>query len=98
MECYLCSKELIEAIKKCFASLYTPRAIYYREKKGFVHEKAFLTVVVQKMINSEKSGVMFTKNPLKNDNNILIEAGFGLGEGIVSGKINPDSYLVNSDL
>ncbi len=91
-------EELIRAIKKCFSSLYTARAIYYREKKGFEHTKALLAVVVQKMINSKKSGVMFTRNPIKDDNNILIEAVFGLGEGIVSGKINPDSYLVSREL
>ncbi len=91
------NKQLIEKIKKCFSSLYTPRAIYYREKRGFHRAKSLLTVIVQKMINSEKSGVMFTKNPIKGEG-ILIEAVFGLGEGIVSGKINPDSYIVSQEL
>ncbi len=91
-------RELIIAVKKCFSSLYTPRAIYYRERKGFKHAETLLAVIVQRMINSEKSGVLFTKNPIHQDENIVVEAVFGLGEGIVSGKINPDNYLINKDL
>ena len=89
---------LIQKIKECFASLFTARAVYYRTKKGFSHETTYLAVVVQKMIDSEKSGVMFSKNPIKDDDTIMIEAVFGLGEGIVSGMIKPDSYLVSRDL
>lgn len=92
------NEKLIHAVKKCFSSLYTPRAIYYREKKGFHKAGALLAVVVQRMINSDKSGVMFTKNPIHKDDNVMIEAVFGLGEGIVSGQINPDEYLVNKEL
>jgi len=88
---------LIEKVKACFASLFTARAIYYRKKQGFAHDKALLAVVVQKMINSHKSGVMFSQNPLKNDETIVIEAVWGLGEGIVSGQIVPDQYKVNSE-
>lgn len=88
-------RELIISIKKCFASLFTARAIYYRTKKGFDHEKSKLAIVVQRMIDSEKSGVMFSRNPVSNDDNILIEAVFGLGEGIVSGMIMPDGYIVD---
>ncbi|MEK6872466.1 MAG: phosphoenolpyruvate synthase [Nanoarchaeota archaeon] len=87
---------LIEYIKKCFSSLYTPRAIYYRNKKGFF--KSSIAVVIQKMINSEKSGVVFSKDPIKQTEDIVIEAVFGLGEGIVSGKINPDYCLVSREL
>lgn len=87
---------LIEHIKKCFSSLYTPRAIFYRKKKGF--SKASIAVVVQKMIDSEKSGVVFSMDPIKQDDNIIVEAVYGLGEGIVSGRINPDSYVVGRDL
>ena len=87
---------LLEAIKKCWASLFTARATYYRHKKGFSHEKTLIAVIVQKMINSEKSGVTFTIEPVKNDKTkIVIEAVFGLGEGIVSGTIEPDYYLVD---
>lgn len=89
---------LILNVKRCFSSLFTARAIYYRQKKGFDHDKAHLAVVVQKMINSQKSGVMFSKNPLKDDNTIVIEAVWGLGEGIVSGRIVPDHYVVDPDL
>src|SRR3989344_6950681 len=89
---------LVQHVKECFASLFTARAIYYRKKKGFASEKGYLAVVVQKMIDSQKSGVMFSKNPLKNDGNIVIEAVFGLGEGIVSGMISPDHYVLNDKL
>lgn len=91
-------ENLIINVKKCMSSLFTARAIYYRIKKGFEHDKALLAVVVQKMINSVKSGVMFSKNPTGNDDSIIIEAVWGLGEGIVSGQIKPDHYVVNPDL
>ena len=91
-------EELIKAVKKCFASLYTARAVYYRHKKGFEKSNALLAVVVQKMVNSEKSGVMFTQNPMTLQEELVIEAVFGLGEGIVSGKILPDHYIITKDL
>jgi len=90
--------DLLEKVKKCMSSLFTARAIYYREKKGFDHSKSYLSVVVQKMIDSEKSGVIFSQNPTKDDKSIVVEAVWGLGEGIVSGKIKPDYYVVDSDL
>ncbi|MEM3405963.1 MAG: phosphoenolpyruvate synthase [Candidatus Pacearchaeota archaeon] len=91
--------EVINHIKKCFASLFTSRSIYYRIKKGFKHEDVLIAVIVQKMVNSDKSGVMFSRNPINpEDNNIIIEAVYGLGEGIVSGKISPDKYVVSRDL
>ncbi len=90
--------DLIKKIKKCFASLFTSRAIYYRNKKGFLHEEASLAVVVQKMIDSDKSGVIFSKDPSYKNDNIILEAVFGLGEGIVSGKITPDKYVVSREL
>ncbi len=89
---------LIEYVKKCFSSLYTPRAIYYRNKKGFKEGEALLAVVVQKMVDSEKSGVVFSRDPVNMDDNVAIEAVFGLGEGIVSGRIKPDHYIVSRDL
>ncbi len=91
-------ESLLSYVKRCFSSLYTPRAIYYRNKKGFSEGEALIAVVVQKMIDSEKSGVVFSKDPIKQTDNIALEAVFGLGEGIVSGKINPDYYLVTRDL
>jgi pyruvate, water dikinase len=91
-------RDLIKKVKQCFSSLFTARAIYYREKKGFEHEKTALAVVIQKMIDSEKSGVIFSRNPVKKNNSILIEAVWGLGEGIVSGKIKPDDYVISRDV
>ncbi|MBU1203681.1 MAG: phosphoenolpyruvate synthase [Nanoarchaeota archaeon] len=91
-------KNLIKAVIGCFSSLFTARAIYYREKNNFDHMNVKVSVVVQKMINSEKSGVMFSINPSTNNpGEIVIEAGFGLGEAVVSGAINPDNYVVDKE-
>lgn len=87
---------LLKAVKKCFASLFEARAIYYRIQKGFSHEAVKLAVPVQKMVASEVSGIMFTADPLSFDREtIIIEAGFGLGEAIVSGAVTPDIYEVD---
>ena len=92
------AKNIIQAVKQCWASLYTTRAIYYREKNNFEHSKVFIATVIQKMINSEKAGVMFSMNPVTNNKSeIIIEAGFGLGDAIVSGTISPDRYVVEKD-
>jgi pyruvate, water dikinase len=91
-------QDLITFVKKCMSSLFTPRAIYYRQKQGFEEGKNSLAVVVQKMINSEKSGVVFSRDPVNFNDYIIIEAVFGLGEGIVLGRINPDNYIVSRDL
>lgn len=89
-------KELINYIRKCWASLWTSRAIYYREKQGFDHFHVSLAVVIQKMVNSEKSGVMFTANPINgNTDEMMINASWGLGEAVVSGFVTPDEYIVN---
>lgn len=92
------NNNLLESIKKCFASLFTSRATYYRNKKGFKHEESSIAVVVQKMVDSEKSGVIFSKNPSTDEEDVIIESVFGLGEGIVSGQITPDKYVVSRDL
>jgi len=91
------NSELLLNIKKCFASLFTSRATYYRNKKGFKHEESKLAVVVQKMINSYKSGVIFSKDPSNINENTIIEAVWGLGEGVVSGKITPDKYITSKN-
>lgn len=91
------NKELILNIKKCFASLFTSRATYYRNKQGFKHEETSLAVVIQKMVDSKKSGVIFSKDPTYDNENVIIEAVYGLGEGIVSGKITPDKYIVSRE-
>jgi pyruvate,water dikinase len=88
-------KDLMDKVRKCWSSLYTPRAIFYREKQGFPHNKVALAVVVQRMVNSKVSGVMFTSDPITGDPTILIEAGLGLGEAIVGGEITPDTYYVD---
>ena len=89
---------VIQAVHQCWASLYTGRAIYYREENGFEHSKVYISVIVQKMVNSEKAGVMFSINPAtNNENEIIIEAGFGLGEAVVSGSITPDEYIVDKE-
>jgi pyruvate,water dikinase len=89
---------LLTNIRKCFASMFTSRATYYRNKQGFKHEQAHLAVVVQKMVDSTKSGVIFSKDPSYKNDNIIMEAVWGLGEGIVSGTITPDKYVVSKDL
>ncbi len=90
--------ELLTSVKKCFASLFTSRAVYYRHKKGYEHIKASLAVVIQKMVDSDKSGVIFSKDPTNKNDNVILEAVFGLGEGIVSGRITPDKYVISKDL
>jgi pyruvate, water dikinase len=87
--------DLINKVVKCWSSLFTPRAIFYRNEKGFPHEKVFISVGVQKMVNSRAAGVMFTINPVTgNRDEIVIEGNFGLGETVVSGAVNPDDFVV----
>ena len=81
---------VIESVRKCWASLYTPRAISYRVKNDFPHEKVLISVGVQKMVNSRAAGVMFTLNP-----KVVIEGSWGLGETVVSGSVNPDKFVVD---
>ncbi len=83
---------VVKYVRKCWSSLYTPRAIYYRVRQGFRHEDVSIAVVVQKMVNSEKSGVMFSSHPVTGDKVVIIEAVWGLGEAIVSGMVSPDHY------
>lgn len=89
---------LLEKVQHCWASLFTPRAIFYRFEKGLNTTKISVAVVVQKMVNSEKSGIAFSVHPVTQDRNqLIIEAGFGLGEAIVSGSVTPDSYVVEKE-
>ncbi|MFB6265718.1 MAG: PEP/pyruvate-binding domain-containing protein, partial [Candidatus Nanohaloarchaea archaeon] len=90
-------EDLVESVKKCFASLFTDRSISYREDRGFDHFDVKLSAVVQKMGRSDlaSSGVMFTIDPDSGfDDVVVIEAGYGLGELVVQGEINPDEYVV----
>jgi pyruvate,water dikinase len=87
---------LLHAVLKCWASLFGARAIYYREDKGFDQLEVGIAVPVQKMVNSEKAGVMFTIDPTNNDmDHISIEAAYGLGEVVVLGAVTPDRYLID---
>lgn len=85
-------------VKKCWASLWSPQAITYRMSMNYDHLKVDLAVVIQAMIPSEAAGVMFTANPVNGNNDeILISAGYGLGEAVVSGLITPDSFIVTKE-
>ncbi|MGB5430559.1 PEP/pyruvate-binding domain-containing protein, partial [Eudoraea sp.] len=88
---------LLKAVKKCFASLYTNRAIKYREEKGFKHDEIALSVGVQKMVRADMgcSGVGFTIEPESGFENVILLSGvWGLGENIVQGTVNPDEYYI----
>ena len=87
--------DLFDKIRKCWSSLFTARAISYREKQGYAHKDVKLAVVVQKMVNSEVSGIMFTVDPNSGEKAIVIEAGYGLGEAIVGGEVTPDTYKID---
>jgi rifampicin phosphotransferase len=89
---------ILEHIKKCWASLFTDRAVIYRMKNGFDHRQVSLSVIVQKMIFPQASGVLFTADPITSNRKLLsIDASFGLGEALVSGLVTPDSYKVQED-
>jgi pyruvate,water dikinase len=89
---------LLTAARRCFSSLFTSQAIFYRRQRGFDDAAVSMAVVVQKMINSEKSGVIFTVDPvLHNHYHMIIEGVWGLGEGIVSGTITPDHYKLDRE-
>lgn len=97
LESYLnvTEKNLLDSVKKCWASLFTPRAIFYRFEKKLRKQKISVAAVVQKMVQSEVSGIVFTVHPVTKDyDQMVIEAGYGLGEAIVGGKITPDTYVI----
>jgi pyruvate,water dikinase len=89
---------LMKAVRQCWASLFEPRAIFYREEKGFDHFKVGLAVPVQKMVQSAVSGIMFTCDPVTGEKNrIVIDAIYGLGELIVQGEVFPDHFVVDKN-
>jgi len=97
LETYLnvTEKNLIQSVLKCWSSLFTPRAIFYRFEKKLHKKLVSVAVVVQQMVQSEVSGIAFTVHPVTKDyDQMVIEAGFGLGEAIVSGQVTPDTYIV----
>ncbi|MHC1719039.1 MAG: phosphoenolpyruvate synthase [Acidaminococcaceae bacterium] len=90
------AQTIIAKVKECYASCFTDRAVYYREKQGFDHLDVALSAVIQMMVFSKAAGVMFTVNVATgNDENILIEAAYGLGEYVVQGTVTPDNYTVS---
>lgn len=89
---------LMEAVRECWASLFEPRAIFYREEKNFDHFKVGLAIPIQKMIQSYVSGVMFTCDPVTGEKNlIVVDAAYGLGDLLVQGEITPDHYVIDKD-
>ncbi len=91
------AEDLLEKVRRCWASLFTQRAIYYRIEQGFDHESVNIAVVVQQMVDAEKSGVMFTSHPSTGAPVMTIEAAWGLGEAVVSGAVSPDNYVVSRE-
>jgi pyruvate,water dikinase len=89
------TEEILKHISKCWASLFTDRAVTYRIQNGFDHRKVQLSVVIQKMVFPQASGIMFTADPISSNRKVLsIDASFGLGEALVSGLVNADIYKV----
>ena len=98
LETYLdtTEKNLLDNVRICWSSLFTPRAIFYRQEKKMLKTKVSVAVVIQNMIESEISGIAFTVHPVtRNKNQMIIEAGWGLGEAIVSGQVTPDAYVID---
>jgi len=90
------SKNLLDSVKKCWSSLFTPRAIVYRKEKGFSHDEVLISVAVQELVESHSSGVMFTIEPVSGARDkIVINASIGLGEAVVSGQVTPDEYIID---
>lgn len=85
--------DVIDAVQRCWASLYTARAIYYRSKNGFDDRTVNIAVVVQQLVFSQKAGVMFSSHPISGAKTVIIEGSWGLGEAIVSGTVSPDNYV-----
>lgn len=91
-------ENLLHHVRECWASLFTPRAIFYRFENNLHDEDISVAVVVQKMVESYAAGVAFSVHPVtEDDNQMIIEAGFGLGDAVVGGEITPDSYVVEKE-
>ncbi len=86
---------LIDRVKDCWASLFTQRAIYYRQDQGFPHDAVDIAVVVQQMVDADKSGVLFTSHPSTGEPQMIVEAAWGLGEAVVAGEVSPDNYVID---
>jgi phosphoenolpyruvate synthase/pyruvate phosphate dikinase len=89
-------ESILKHISKCWASLFTERAVIYRLQNGFDHRQVHLSVVVQKMVFPQAAGILFTADPVSSNRKVLsVDAGFGLGEAMVSGLVNADSYKMS---
>ncbi|MCK1993377.1 phosphoenolpyruvate synthase [Peribacillus muralis] len=89
---------ILQHISKCWASLFTDRAVIYRMQNGFDHSQVYLSVIVQRMVFPQTSGILFTADPITSNRKLLsIDASFGLGEALVSGLVSPDCYKVRDD-
>ena len=90
--------EVVRAVRNCWASLWTPQAISYRHQNGIDQDSVAMAVVVQAMVSSQVSGILFTANPATGERSeIIINASFGLGEAVVSGQVTPDTYIVDKE-
>ena len=90
--------EIIVAVRNCWASLWTPRAMAYRHQMGIEHDAVAMAVVVQLMVSSDVSGILFTANPATGERSeMIINSSFGLGEAVVGGQVTPDTYTVDRD-
>ncbi|MCX6679441.1 MAG: phosphoenolpyruvate synthase [Methanothrix sp.] len=89
------AEDVFNAVRKCWASLYGARAIFYRVEQGFEHDKVNLSAIVQKMVDSEKAGVMFSSDPSTGEALVVLEGAWGLGESVVSGSVSPDNFVVD---
>ncbi|MEA1932745.1 MAG: phosphoenolpyruvate synthase [Euryarchaeota archaeon] len=89
--------DLVDRLKECWASMFTERAVHYRNEQGFDHSEVDIAVVVQRMVDADKSGVLFTRHPSTGDREMIVEAAWGLGEAVVSGTVSPDHYVIDPE-
>ncbi|MFD1643159.1 phosphoenolpyruvate synthase [Halohasta litorea] len=90
-------EDLLDRVKECWASLFSERAVHYRNTHGFDHDDVDVAVVVQQMVDADKSGVMFTRHPSTGDRQMIVESAWGLGEAVVSGMVSPDHYEIDPE-
>ncbi len=89
------TENVLDSVRKCWGSLFTPRVLVYRQRKGFDHSQVQLAVLVQKMVDATVSGILFTRDPNTGENHMIVEAALGLGEAVVGGEVTPDHYVVD---
>ena len=91
------AEDLVDRVTECWASLFTERAVHYRNTHEFDHSEVDIAVVVQRMVDADKSGVMFTRHPSTGDREMIVESAWGLGEAVVSGMVSPDHYVIDPE-